>query len=86
MKVRRIHHHVRLALQKRQKQLLLNVVDHRKRETDQGYLEEAPAQEEPTQDSQNTANNASGEESEDDFVYIDVQGLNHHTVSRVIKE
>jgi len=76
MKVRRIHHHVRLALQKRQKQLLLNVVDHRKRETDQGYLEEAPTQEEPTQE---TANNASGEESEDDFVYIDVQGLNHHT-------
>jgi len=70
MRVRRIHHHVRLALKKRQKQLLLNVVDHRKRATDQGYLEEAPPRPEET-----IKDTTKEEDSEDDFVYIDVQGL-----------
>ena len=69
MKVRRIHHHVRLALKKRQKEILLDVVDHRRRETDCGYLaEETPSLKEDKED-KDTAN-----DSEDDFVYIDIQG------------
>jgi len=69
MKVRRIHHHVRLALKKRQKEILLDVVDHRRRETDCGYLaEEAPFKKEDKED-KDAAN-----DSEDDFVYIDIQG------------
>ena len=68
MKVRRIHHHVRLALKKRQKEILLDVVDHRRRETDCGYLAEAPFKKEDKED-KDAAN-----DSEDDFVYIDIQG------------
>jgi len=66
MKVRRIHHHVRLALKKRQKEILLDVVDHRRGETDCGYLAEVAP---PRDDLEDDANN-----SDDDFVYIDIQG------------
>jgi len=75
MKVRRIHHHVRLALEKRQKQILLDVVDHRRGESACGYLDA---------DERIRVEKEVADDSEDDFVYIDVQGLARSSGDQVV--
>ena len=69
MKVRRIHHHVRLALKKRQKQILLDFVNHSKN-NDEGLLED-----ETRRESNVPTNSKSKPDDDDDndFVYIDLQ-------------
>ena len=84
MRVRRIHHHVRMALKKRQKQILLDVVDHNRKAEDSGFLlddEDNQSATSPTSTRENNQLEDSGivkEEEfavvdEDDFVYIDFQ-------------
>ena len=65
MKVRRIHHHVRLALKKRDKQILLNFVDHDRSENDGGFLADETSSPPSRRDSV--------EDDDDDFIYIDLQ-------------
>jgi len=66
MKVRRIHHHVRSALKKRQKQILLDFVDHGRGENDGGFLVDG--------DEETSSPPSSRHDSvEDDFIYIDLQ-------------
>jgi len=84
MRVRRIHHHVRMALKKRQKQILLDVVDHNRKAEDRGFLLDDEDNESATSSTSTRENNQledSGivkeeefaEVDEDDFVYIDFQ-------------
>jgi len=66
MRVRRIHHHVRLAMKKRERQILLDIVDHQR--NDVGLLggnndEDAVA----------TKSGNLEDDDENDFVYIDLQ-------------
>lgn len=67
MKVRRIHHHVRLALKKRQKEILLTIVNHENPDNEAiGLLEEGLEDE-------GRGREKTDEDDEDDFVYIDLQ-------------
>ena len=65
MKVRRIHHHVRSALKKRQKQILLDFVDHGRGENDGGFLVDG--------DEETSSPSSRHDSVEDDFIYIDLQ-------------
>lgn len=66
MKVRRIHHHVRLALKKRDKQILLEFVDHGQSENDGGFLADETSSPPSRRDSVE-------DDDDDDFIYIDLQ-------------